>query len=979
MLRNLSPRQFARQLDENLTQTVRTADGLLQDAVQSVGSVVGQGSTALSQAASELKDELPGFAEAAQEQFLEVQEALQGTALASNINILNDIKEQVGDDIAAAGSALLDGAQGQLKQTLEGVLGDISLGNPFSNLNLGSMRRGDFGAKASPITNQKNPLNGYTHFTYAITLGCLSNEELNQPDRTYRSIGSENVILRTTGGAKGKTLTAFERNGQKIEFFLDDLQIQSLVGPNNRSRTTTATNIEFTVMEPYSMGLFLQAVQIAALEAGHRNHIEAPYYLMIEFMGWDHTGKSVKVPNTTRIYPFNWSFGEFNVQASGSTYKIIGTPYNERAFRDSVQTLPIDIEITGETLNELLQTGVGSLASVLNTHLLQNVENSVGQEVDDYIFIFPKDTSSLAQSYANIDVDAGAVIRPVQGGGPPNAPPEFVRRSNIDIQEAIESLRTGQLVENEARARDYVLNQRGYTVRRSQISEAIKTFNRNDNNVNDIGNSPIVIRDPLAGGQVPWGQQSFNFDPETGLLSRNGMTLDPSKRTIRFARGTPIQRILEEMVLISQYGENSNLSENPPDDNGMVKWFRIDAQVFNLTNPEHEAQVGRPPRVFVYRVVPYMVHESVFGSPSRGHRSYENLEKEVARTYNYIYTGENIDVLDFQINFQNQFFTAITPDSGRNSQLDASESTTNAIGETAQDNQLATASNTVGSDTTQINRTLGTGSITAGAISEDDKVQMARMFHDNLMNSDVDLVDMEVKILGDPYYLMDSGMGNYRAKGTPYMNMTQDFTMDYENGQVDVKFNFRTPIDYNSDGFMDFASDFHNLPEFSGLYQVNEVTSTFSRGVFTQDLRILRRPRQTLPGFSDTGIFAPADRVERYFIELQDRTVEDETIEDANIYIVESIYSRFREGAVSRFRANNPQYEEIFIEGLQAINERRQIQLAAAELEGQNTGGSGATASGAQGDGLRGTPAEPANDQIDLTDVDQAGRIRGGL
>lgn len=956
--RNLNPRQFINQMREDVTQSVRTADGLLQSAVQNgsqaLSGAATEMSSSLSQAAQELRDELPEFAESAQEQFLEMQEALQGTSLASNINILNDIKQEIGSQVAAAGSAI----EAEIQRVAGGIFGDLgsALGgmtSAFPSLNLGSQRSANLGAISGEIGATKNPLNGYTHFNYVLTLGCLSNEELNQPDRTYRSVGIENVILRTTGGAKGKTTTAFERNGKKIEFFMDDLSIHSLIIPNLQSRQTNATNIEFTIMEPYSMGLFLQALQIASLEAGHRNYIEAPYVLMIEFTGWDHLGNPVTVPNTRRIFPFSWSFGEFNVQASGSTYKVLGTPYNERAFRDSVQRLPVDMEITGGTLNELIQTGVGSLASVLNTHLLQNVENAGGSEPDDYIFIFPKDTTSLAQSYSNVDTDQGAVIRPIYAG-PPNAPPSFRQRENIDIQEAVESLRTGQFISNQERAEEYVRNQRGYTIRRSAISETIKTFNRRDANVNDIGKAEIVIRDPLAGGTVPWGQQSFNYDPETGLLSRDGMTLDPTKRSIRFARGTPIQRILEEMVLISSYGANSDIESNPPDENGMIDWFRIDAQVFNLTNSEQEAQMGRPPRVYVYRVVPYKVHESVFGSPSRGHTSYEELKKTADRTYNYIYSGENIDVLDFQINFQNAFFANISPTAGRNLQLDGAEGTTVPSAETAADLELSTPANTTGSDMTQIGRTLGTDNITAGAISEDEKIEIARRFNQNLIESNVDLVDMEVKILGDPYYLMDSGMGNYRASGTERPNLTQNMTANYENGQVDVIFNFRTPIDYNENGFMDFASDFHNLPEFSGLYQVNEVTSTMSRGVFTQDLRILRRPRQTLPAFGPGGMFQTADRVERYFLELQERVSEEEsTIEDGNIYIVENLYDRFREGAISRFRAENPQYEEIFIAGLEGIEERRRIELASRE----NTGGSGATASGAAGDGLRGGPA----------------------
>jgi len=900
-MRNLSPQQLANQLEENVSEAVRTADGLIRQGSASLDGALSDMSGSLSQAASDLRDELPQFAEQAQAQFLEVQEALQGTSLASNnIDILNDIKEQVGDAVAAAGSALTGDITKGIQGVFDELAGNLNLGQMFPGFDLGSARREDLGAIASEMTKQKNPLNGYTHFNYIFTMGCLSNDELNRPDATYRSVGARNVILRTTGGAgKSKTTTGFETGGAKTEFFMDDLQIHSLIGANPRTRSTNATHIEFTVMEPYSMGTFLQALQIASYEAGHRNYIEAPFYIMIEFTGWDHTGKSVRLPEMTRIIPFTWSFGEFNVQAGGSTYKVIGTPYHNNAFRDSVQALPTDVTITGQTFNEIVQTGVQSLASVLNTHLLKGVTGRDSPQVDDYIFITPKDPSSARMQFTSSDTSNGATFTVASSAGydevGTGAQPSFVRRQ-VDTEAAKESLLTGQFVESETAFYQYLQNQRGFTFLRSNISEDIKRFNENDLNVNDIGNSPLAITDALAGGNLPWGQNLLNYDSETGLYSRDGLTLDPTKRTITFRAGTPIQRILEELVLLTEYGENSNTNKNKPDENGMIQWFRIDAMVYNISNERHEMQFGRPPRVYVYRVLPYMVHESVFSSPSRGHRSYNKLREQAARKYNYIYTGENIDVLDFQINFNNQFFNNLEPDFGTNSRTQQSEGTTNEAG--ASDNitqSVSNPDNTFGSMTqTRPDGSRSLPNLVGGAMTENDKLILARTFQDNLINSDVDLVDMDIKILGDPYYLMDSGMGNYHARSTPYMNMTEDLTMDYESGQVDILFNFRTPIDYDpGDGLMTFASDFSDVKDFSGLYQVNEVTSNFSRGAFTQDLKLLRRPRQTLTPSTNISMFADNDAIEAEFLELQDAYntgVQEGTItEDMNYWIVERL------------------------------------------------------------------------------------------
>jgi len=104
-----------------------------------------------------------------------------------------------------------------------------------------------------------------------------------------------------------------------------------------------------------------------------------------------------------------------------------------------------------------------------------------------------------------------------------------------------------------------------------------------------------------------------------------------------------------------------------------------------------------------------------------------------------------------------------------------------------------------------------------------------------------------ITIWGDPYFIADSGMGNYSAESSPVsINITADGTMDYERSEVDVLVNFKSPIDFLEDGKYNFSSGGEEqlVPSFSGLYRVNMVTHRFNEGIFTQELKLIRRKNQ---------------------------------------------------------------------------------------------------------------------------------------
>ena len=119
--------------------------------------------------------------------------------------------------------------------------------------------------------------------------------------------------------------------------------------------------------------------------------------------------------------------------------------------------------------------------------------------------------------------------------------------------------------------------------------------------------------------------------------------------------------------------------------------------------------------------------------------------------------------------------------------------------------------------------------------------------HDSLMNSSVDLIQVDLQIMGDPYFLSDTGVGNYVAASAD-THITSDGTMDYLNGEINIHLTFRNPIDYNDKGLMDFIpprqGDAEVIQGFSGHYRLISLKSSWSNNMFTQDLVLLRHRNQ---------------------------------------------------------------------------------------------------------------------------------------
>jgi len=639
----------------------------------------------------------------------------------------------------------------------------------------------------------------------------------------------------------GKALTAYETADAQLEYHIDNVEIQSIISPGTGTRSSNATSLSFTVQEPYSMGLFLQSLMVAAKKAQGpgADYLRTPYLLHLEFIGYDDNGNVLNPSIAKRNIPIKFINIEFEVNAGGCQYQVQAIPWNEQAQSTVAQTVQQDMKLVGNNVAEILQNGPNSLTGIINKAIQERAAQNETPTKDEYVIVFPQDLVSGVGNYAaaqtgNADkpaMTAEEFFKQVTGIDPELADPEQVANATEEYEKFIQ-----------LQASD------------NNISSAIKSLVEDNTRINDIGKGTMASS-MAEGGAVPFGRERFTVREIDGkqYYANDQIQISKDFREFQFSAGTNIEKIIEEIVILSTYAQNA-ATVIKEDAEGNIPWFRIHTQTYLIPDAEWQNRTGENPKLYVYMVLPYKVASSVFQSPTKPPPGATEKKITALKSYNYIYSGLNEDIVDFEIRFNNAFFSSLSADAG----LAGAGVTDQASQGTNSSNQsgFKVAEGAEGSPgSLSGNRVLRsqfntTRPLEGGADYSNTAIQVARQFNEAIVNSSVDLISMELTVLGDPYYIADSGMGNYNSPPL-ITGANADGTMDYQRGEVDVLVNFRTPVDYNAaTGGMIFPEDTVPVKAFSGLYKCNLVTNRFETGKFTQILSLIRRPNQD----TDIGI-----------------------------------------------------------------------------------------------------------------------------
>lgn len=278
----------------------------------------------------------------------------------------------------------------------------------------------------------------------------------------------------------------------------------------------------------------------------------------------------------------------------------------------------------------------------------------------------------------------------------------------------------------------------------------------------------------------------------------------------------------------------------------MVPWFKVITNVRTRTN-QLDSVTKMHPKIIEFHVVPFKVHVMNFVIPgmSLPLAKYSRVKK----VYDYVFTGNNTEVLDLAIDYKYGFFQARLANNLPSVEQDKMNL---SIGDKFA--RLVAQTNIPYPDGLLPLRSYPSIQSSAkGYQREQDGSPVLDEYFEYLTNPRGDMVNVNLKIMGDPAWVGQdhflpvkrSGGGTYEMVGSlgNYAWDEERQCFNFDQAEALMNLNFRFPTDINeTKGIMDFAN-LENI-QFTGLYKVPRVVSVFEKGQFTQELTCVRLNNQ---------------------------------------------------------------------------------------------------------------------------------------
>ncbi len=311
-----------------------------------------------------------------------------------------------------------------------------------------------------------------------------------------------------------------------------------------------------------------------------------------------------------------------------------------------------------------------------------------------------------------------------------------------------------------------------------------------------------------------------------------------SKRTITVPAGTAMQAFIEAVVRESdfyrnQFDENGEALGNTDTLTAMRTMTRL-----NILSETGGGGGNRPRYEFIWAVRPFIVSANYFKKDAN------DLASNVlpVREYNYLYTGKNQDILDFEITYKFAFYDArqYFKKGGKD---DAATSTFNGKGVEENENEDTTGTSGSGNSqvTTEAIRQYKDGFVTDLNTANGE---VATIFEKIIQDPSADLIVSQLEIIGDPLWIEQKSVTNKSyidsfEPGSPSIDSNGAVTTDeYE---VYIQLNFKTPTDLDDETGLFKIAD---AAFFQGKYKVFICENRFSGGVFTNVLQMVRMRHQ---------------------------------------------------------------------------------------------------------------------------------------
>lgn len=630
------------------------------------------------------------------------------------------------------------------------------------------------GTKEITINPQGNELDDFASYTYQIALYVMDIQTYVAMLKKPKSASSmpKTLVMRT--GGIGSDNDRFSHPFD-VDFFIDDLKFTTIgAAPAQATANTSVVNISFQVTEPRGVTLLERLRDLAKqmLPPGE-SYMNVPYLLEIKFTGYTENGTPVPKIVAPKYIPIKIIDFSFNVTESGAIYTVKGVPFNHSVFQQVQATIPADIQIKAGTLSDIFENQADSKKA-----------RSDGRTSDSRI-------------------------------------PAGSKNEKVSLSQAINKHES-----NKTKSTKRTPKPEGDAKKQSTQTELVPPIAEKADKIRfvldkDIANAKLTI------GQDP-KSNATKVDPKTGKFKnfvdshRGNVKLDKKTGLVRINAGTNIVKLVNSLIVSSSYIDDNIIesAEAAQKTGKPIKWFQVVPRIEKSLGWDKKA--GRYKFEYVYDILPRPMFYSDFPFVDKSMPNGKGIHK----IYDYIFTGENTQVLDFKLRFNVAYIQTMSQGSGNVADKDPAHAFNPGVKELTRSKE---------------------GSLQAGQSVK--KVRANDLFS-NIMNDGADLISADIDIVGDPAYLptgdffMDKQYGD---NPSIYLDpFYPDGTINMVLSPPYVQVNLKTPTDYNDlTGLMDPSqTGRYKSSEFNGVYKVITIDSTFSGGVFSQRLSIVRAPLQ---------------------------------------------------------------------------------------------------------------------------------------
>jgi hypothetical protein len=647
-----------------------------------------------------------------------------------------------------------------------------------------------------------------------------------------------------------KTVTPLYSPSYGTNFYFDKLTFSNTVSNNAASKMANTTAINISIIETYGVSLIDKLLETGKKCGYVVNSKMVPFALVIEFFAIDETTGAPVLTPVCKPKVMYITIGDISTRLSnrGAEYQITAFPYSQLTLSESVTTLPTAVSVEAATVNEffgsyhkLLNDGgidysdIGTYTKTLSAALNKRQDKAVADRrmnyPNEYVFYFHPEIGNSRL----LDVD---LI------------PHTMLANLLEIKSIPAEKATGQTTVNQPVT---VTEQSTATTTVSDPSApTVITTGKPATVITSTTLSTQQTTIPPATSQAASscvGLQRGKVNAQTKTReAKDDVSTTDRKILFQLNRGMSIPDIITMVVCSSEYirkqitepTHNESSAKNAPDPNNpkAMDWFKILPIVVNL---ESDESMGTMSQRYEFTVDKYKIYQTQIPNAPM------SIPPQPVKEYNYIYTGKNKDVLNFDLNFANLYKTycseAGVATSAASGPVKKEQVEKPNLAKENADNRAK--SNDINSDSSPSSTLTGTTQIHQSMPTTDAKGQTVANFLKTQLERSVDSLTVDLKIVGDPDYIKQDDIRyqsfwSEHGSDGKYAQSTEFEGITYDKESVYIVVNFNTIVDYSADGI----AATNAKSSFSGLYKILQVEHSFQGGKFEQTLKIARHTIQ---------------------------------------------------------------------------------------------------------------------------------------